>query len=35
MELEIEVLASLNHPAIIQVYDAFDYGNKIYCFMEL
>lgn len=35
MEMEIEVLASLNHPAIIQVYDAFDYGNKIYCFMEL
>lgn len=35
MEMEIEILASLNHPAIIQVYDAFDYGNKLYCFMEL
>lgn len=34
-ELEIEVLSSLNHPAIIQIYDAFDFGNKIYCFMEL
>lgn len=35
MEMEIEILASLNHPAIIQVYDAFDFGNKLYCFMEL
>lgn len=35
MEMEIDILASLNHWAIIQVYDAFDYGNKLYCFMEL
>lgn len=35
MEMEIDILASLNHSAIIQVYDAFDYGNKLYCFMEL
>lgn len=35
MEMEIEVLASLSHSAIIQVYDAFDYGNKLYCFMEV
>lgn len=35
MEMEIDILASLNHSAIIQVYDAFDFGNKLYCFMEL
>lgn len=35
MEMEIDTLASLNHWAIIQVYDAFDYGSKLYCFMEL
>lgn len=35
MEMEIDIMASLNHSAIIQVYDAFDYGNKLYCFMEL
>lgn len=35
MEMEIEILSSLNHSAIIQVYDAFDFGNKLYCFMEL
>lgn len=35
MEMEIDILSSLNHSAIIQVYDAFDYGNKLYCFMEL
>lgn len=35
MEMEIDVLSSLNHSAIIKVYDAFDYGNKLYCFMEL
>lgn len=35
MEMEIDILSSLNHTAIIQVYDAFDYGNKLYCFMEL
>lgn len=35
MEMEIDILASLNHTAIIKVYDAFDYGNKLYCFMEL
>lgn len=35
MEMEIDILSSLNHSAIIQVYDAFDYNNKLYCFMEL
>lgn len=35
METEIDILASLQHPAIIYIYDAFDYGNKLYCFMEL
>lgn len=35
METEIGILASLQHPAIICIYDAFDYGNKLYCFMEL
>jgi serine/threonine protein kinase len=35
MEMEIGILASLNHPAIISIYDAFDYGSKLYCFMEL
>lgn len=35
MEMEIDILSGLNHSAIIQVYDAFDYGNKLYCFMEL
>lgn len=35
MEMEIDILSSLNHSAIIQVYDAFDFGNKLYCFMEL
>lgn len=34
-EMEIEILAALQHPAIIQIYDACDYGNKLYCFMEL
>ena len=34
-EMEIEILATLQHPAIIQIYDACDYGNKLYCFMEL
>lgn len=34
-EMEIDILASLQHPAIIQIYDACDYGNKLYCFMEL
>jgi serine/threonine protein kinase len=35
MEMEIDILASVNHPAIIQIYDAFDHGSKLYCFMEL
>ncbi|XP_070509331.1 myosin light chain kinase 2, skeletal/cardiac muscle-like [Chironomus tepperi] len=35
METEIDILASLHHPTIICIYDAFDYGNKLYCFMEL
>jgi serine/threonine protein kinase len=35
MEMEIDILSTLNHQAIISVYDAFDYGNKLYCFMEL
>jgi myosin-light-chain kinase len=34
-ELEIDVLASLHHPAIIGIYDAYDYNNKIYLMMEL
>lgn len=34
-EMEIDVLASLRHPAIIGIYDAYDFNNKIYCFMEL
>lgn len=35
MEMEIDILSTLNHPAIISIYDAFDYNNKLYCFMEL
>lgn len=35
VEMEIDILSSLNHPAIIQIFDAFDYSNKLYCFMEL
>lgn len=35
MEMEIDILSQLHHPAIISIYDAFDYGNKLYCFMEL
>jgi serine/threonine protein kinase len=35
MEMEIDVLSALNHPTIISIYDAFDHGNKLYCFMEL
>lgn len=35
MEMEIDILSGVNHSAIIQVYDAFDYGNKLFCFMEL
>lgn len=34
-EMEIDILASLNHPAIISIYDAYDYNSKLYCFMEL
>jgi serine/threonine protein kinase len=35
MEMEIDILSALQHPAIISIYDAYDYGNKLYCFMEL
>ena len=35
IEMEIDILASLKHNSIIQIYDAFDCANKIFCFLEL
>lgn len=35
MEREIEIMSSLHHPRIIQLYDAFDDGETITCMLEL
>lgn len=35
MEREIDIMSSLHHPRLIQMYDAFDYDNHIYVVLEL
>lgn len=35
MELEIEIMKKLQHPRLIQLYDAFDNGNQIALVLEL
>lgn len=35
MELEIEIMKKLQHPRLIQLYDAFDNENQIALVLEL
>lgn len=35
MELEIEIMKKLQHPRLIQLYDAFDNDNQIALVLEL
>ncbi|KAL9700392.1 hypothetical protein quinque_003833 [Culex quinquefasciatus] len=32
---EIDIMSCLHHPRLIQLYDAFDYENKVYVILEL
>lgn len=35
MELEIEIMTKLQHPRLIQLYDAFDFHNEFSLILEL
>ena len=35
MMREIELMSGLHHPRLIQLYDAFEYQNKVYAILEL
>lgn len=32
---EIDIMSCLHHPRLIQLFDAFDYENKVYVILEL
>lgn len=35
MEREIDIMSCLQHPRLVQMYDAFDFDDNIYVILEL